>query len=115
EIFPSCSIGISVYPDDSSDYNELLQMADIAMYEAKKSGRNNFIYFHPEMMQNPTHFLARERELHRALQQNQFVLYYQPQFSLRKKKVTSVEALIRWQRPDKGMLSPAEIIPVAEA
>ena len=115
EIIPSCSIGISVYPDDSSDYNELLRMADIAMYEAKKGGRNNYVYFHPEMMQNPAHFLTRERELHRALQQNQFVLYYQPQFSLRKKKVTSVEALIRWQHPDKGMLSPAEIIPVAEA
>jgi EAL domain-containing protein (putative c-di-GMP-specific phosphodiesterase class I) len=85
------------------------------MYEAKKRGRNNYIYFHPDMMQSPTQFLTRESELYQALQHNQFVLYYQPQYSFLENRITSVEALIRWQHPSKGMLSPAEIIPVAES
>jgi len=114
EIVPSCSIGISVHPDHSIHPDELVQMADTAMYEAKNKGRNSYAFYHPSLTQKAVHHLTRERELYHALAKNQFLLYYQPQFSLTKRKITGVEALIRWQHPVKGLLSPAEIIPVAE-
>lgn len=114
EIIPSCSIGISVFPDHSDHPDELLQMADTAMYEAKNKGRNNYAFYHPALTQKAVHYLTRERELHHALIKHEFLLHYQPQFSLTEKRITGVEALIRWQHPIKGLLSPAEIIPVAE-
>lgn len=114
EIVPSCSIGISVYPDHSKHHDELVQMADTAMYEAKNKGRNSYAFYHPSLTQKAAHYLTRERELHHALIKNEFVLHYQPQYSLSQHRVTGVEALIRWQHPVKGLLSPAEIIPVAE-
>jgi len=115
EIVPSCSIGISVYPDHSDHHDGLVQMADTAMYEAKDSGRNRFLFYHPSLTQRAAHYLTREHELHIALEKNEFVLHYQPQFSSSDLRITGVEALIRWQHPTKGLLSPAEIIPVAEA
>lgn len=114
EIVPSCSIGISLYPDHSIHSDELVQMADTAMYEAKNKGRNSFAFYHRSLTQKAAHHLTRERELYHALTQRQFRLHYQPQFSPSKQKITGVEALIRWQHPHKGLLSPAEIIPVAE-
>ena len=114
EIIPSCSIGISAYPEHSTRPDELVQMADTAMYEAKKNGRNSYAFYHPSLTKKAAHHLMRERELHHALVKNEFVLHYQPQFSLITREVTGVEALIRWQHPTKGLLSPAEIIPVAE-
>ncbi|MXS81639.1 EAL domain-containing protein [Nitrosomonas oligotropha] len=114
EVIPSCSIGISAYPDHSLHPDELVQMADTAMYEAKNKGRNSYAFYHPSLTQKAAHYLTRERELHHALIKNEFRLHYQPQFSLAQKKITGVEALIRWQHPVKGLLSPAEIIPVAE-
>ncbi len=114
EIVPSCSIGISVYPDHSDHHDGLVQMADTAMYEAKSNGRNRFMFYHPSLTQRAAHYLTREHELHLALERHEFLLYYQPQFSASALEVTGVEALIRWQHPVKGLLSPAEIIPVAE-
>lgn len=114
EIVPSCSIGISVYPDHSKHHDELVQMADTAMYDAKNKGRNSYAFYHPSLTQKAVHYLTRERELHHALIKNEFVLHYQPQFSFSQRRITGVEALIRWQHPVKGLLSPAEIIPVAE-
>lgn len=114
EIVPSCSIGISLYPDHSIHPDELVQMADTAMYEAKNKGRNSFAFYHRSLTQKAAHHLTRERELYHALTQGQFRLYYQPQFSPSKQKITGVEALIRWEHPHNGLLSPAEIIPVAE-
>lgn len=114
EIVLSCSIGISVYPDHSKHHDDLVQMADTAMYEAKNKGRNNYAFYHPSLTQKAVHYLTRERELHHALIKNEFVLHYQPQFSFSQRRITGVEALIRWQHPVKGLLSPAEIIPVAE-
>ncbi|MGZ0020346.1 two-component system response regulator [Nitrosomonas sp. wSCUT-2] len=114
EIVLSCSIGISVYPDHSKHHDDLVQMADTAMYEAKNKGRNSYAFYHPSLTQKAVHYLTRERELHHALIKNEFVLHYQPQYSLSQRRVTGVEALIRWQHPVKGLLSPAEIIPVAE-
>ncbi|WP_297324008.1 EAL domain-containing protein [Nitrosomonas sp.] len=115
EIMPSCSIGISIFPDHSALPDELVQMADTAMYEAKNNGRNNYAFYHPSFTQKAVYHLTRERELHHALAKNQFLLHYQPQFSPIKRKITGVEALIRWQHPIKGLLSPIEIIPVAES
>jgi diguanylate cyclase (GGDEF)-like protein/PAS domain S-box-containing protein len=115
EIVPSCSIGISVYPDHSEHHDGLVQMADTAMYEAKNSGRNRFLFYHPSLTQKAAHYLTREHELHLALEKNEFVLYYQPLLSSADFRITGMEALIRWQHPTKGLLSPAEIIPVAEA
>lgn len=114
EIIPSCSIGISVHPDHSVHPDELVQMADTAMYEAKNKGRNNYAFYHPSLTQKAAHYLTRERELYHALTKGQFLLYYQPQFSPTEKQITGVEALIRWQHSEKGLLSPVEIIPVAE-
>ncbi|MBX3629627.1 MAG: EAL domain-containing protein [Nitrosomonas sp.] len=114
EIVPSCSIGISVYPDHSDHHDGLVQMADTAMYEAKSNGRNRFLFYHPSLTQRAVHYLTREHELHLALEREEFLLYYQPQLSASELEVTGVEALIRWQHPVKGLLSPAEIIPVAE-
>jgi len=115
EIVPGCSIGISIYPDHSVHPDELVQMADTAMYEAKNKGRNSYAFYHPSLTQKAAHYLTRERELYHALAKNQFLLHYQPQFSPTKRRITGVEALIRWQHPTKGILSPAEIIPIAEA
>lgn len=114
EVVPSCSIGISVCPDHSNHPDDLLQMADTAMYEAKNKGRNSYAFYHPSLTQQAVHYMTRERELHHALMKNEFLLHYQPQYSLAQQKITGVEALIRWQHPVKGLLSPAEIIPVAE-
>lgn len=115
EIVPSCSIGISIYPDHSDHHEGLVQMADTAMYEAKDSGRNRFLFYHPSLTQRAAHYLTREHELYIALEKNEFVLHYQPQFSSSDLRITGVEALIRWQHPVKGLLPPAEIVPVAEA
>ncbi|MCB1950054.1 EAL domain-containing protein [Nitrosomonas sp.] len=115
EIIPSCSIGISVYPEHSDHHDELVQMADTAMYQAKSGGRNMYAYYHPRLTQKASHFLVRERELYQALEKYEFTLHYQPQVSSSDRKITSVEALIRWQHPKKGLLFPAEIIPVAES
>ncbi|PSJ16362.1 GGDEF domain-containing response regulator [Nitrosomonas supralitoralis] len=115
EIIPSCSIGISIFPEHSANHDELVQMADTAMYEAKNNGRNRYALYHPALKQKAVHYLTRERELHHALIKDEFLLHYQPHFSLVTKKITGVEALIRWQHPVKGLLGPAEIIPVAES
>jgi diguanylate cyclase (GGDEF)-like protein len=115
EIIPSCSIGISLYPDNSADQDELVQMADTAMYAAKNKGRNNYTFYELGMTQSTAHYLTREMELRRALENHEFVLHFQPQCSLSKQRVTGVEALIRWQHPTNGLLPPIEIIPVAEA
>ncbi|SFK72069.1 diguanylate cyclase (GGDEF) domain-containing protein [Nitrosomonas aestuarii] len=114
EIVPSCSIGISVYPDHSDHQDGLVQMADTAMYKAKGSGRNSYAFYHPSLTQNAVHHLTREHELYLALERNELQLYYQPKFSSLERRLTGVEALIRWQHPVKGLLSPVEIIPIAE-
>lgn len=114
EIIPSCSIGISIYPDHAALPEELLRMADTAMYEAKNNGKNNYAFYHTALTQKAAHHLTREQELHHALAKQQFMLYYQPQFSPIEKRITGVEALIRWQHPLKGLLLPIDIIPVAE-
>ena len=108
------SIGISLYPQDGRDGLTLIRNADAAMYAAKAAGRNNYQFFAESMNAAANKRLHLESELWRALAENQLVLHYQPQIDLLSGKVVGVEALVRWCHPLRGMIAPAEFIPVAE-
>lgn len=114
EIYVAASMGISVYPRDGSDSETLLRNADTAMYRAKTAGRNCWRFFDESMALNATRRLELETALRRAAERNELVLYYQPQRSLHSERIVGVEALIRWERPGRGMISPMEFIPMAE-
>lgn len=111
----SCSIGVSIFPDNGSDAESLIKNADAAMYEAKETGRDNFQFFAAEMNRRAVDRLTIENKLRLALGLDQFSLVYQPQVSLATGEVTGVEALLRWQEPELGLVSPAKFIPVAES
>ncbi|MCG2576661.1 EAL domain-containing protein [Dechloromonas sp. XY25] len=108
------SIGISLYPEDGRDAQTLIRNADTAMYYAKANGRANYKFFTEPMKAAATRRLHLESELWRALADNQLVLHYQPQIDLLSGKVVGVEALVRWRHPTRGLIGPAEFIPVAE-
>lgn len=110
----SASIGISLYPNDGQDVQTLMKYADTAMYHAKENGRNNFQFFTPQLNLWASERLAMENDLRQALEQGQFLLHYQPQVDAVSGRVVGLEALIRWQHPDKGMMSPSGFIPIAE-
>ena len=114
ELHMSPSIGISVFPIDSQEPEELLKNADMAMYLAKKEGRNNFQFFTPELNSQIRDRLVLEADLHSALEKREFVLHYQPQVELRSRRLTGMEALIRWQHPTRGLLPPSEFVNTAE-
>ncbi|MGJ8691318.1 MAG: EAL domain-containing protein [Thalassotalea sp.] len=113
-VHTSASIGITVYPDDGDDIDELLKNADQAMYCAKRAGRNS-CYFFTETMRE-TAFTRNEliNDLRIAIQENQFFVAYQPIIELSTNKIEKAEALIRWQHPTKGLISPYDFIPIAE-
>ena len=108
------SVGISIYPDDGAQAEELLRQADIAMYRAKEGGRNGFQFFTHDMQSRLDARMMLEQGLHRALQRDEFVLHYQPQLDLRSGRIVGVEALLRWQSPELGLVQPFQFIPVAE-
>ncbi|MFB3081338.1 MAG: EAL domain-containing protein [Nitrosomonadaceae bacterium] len=110
----SASIGITIYPTDGNDSEDLLKKADTAMYRAKDEGRNRFVFFEEKMNSEAVARTTLERELRQALSHDQFILHYQPQLDVRTGKICGAEALIRWNHPVKGFISPAEFIPVAE-
>jgi len=110
----SVSVGISTYPTDGTDAESLLNKADAAMYEAKERGRNNYQFFRPEMQAGLADRQLLERDLRYALGRNEFLLHYQPKFNLHNGEITGVEALIRWIHPERGMVSPAQFVPIAE-
>jgi diguanylate cyclase (GGDEF)-like protein/PAS domain S-box-containing protein len=110
----SASIGGSVYPSDGEDAETLLNKADTAMYEAKQRGRNNYQFFRPEMQARLLQRQSLEVGLRYALGRNEFLLHYQPKWNLRTGTITGVEALIRWQHPQRGMVYPAQFVPIAE-
>ena len=114
KIFSTTSIGISMYPKNGEDLEILIKCADIAMFFAKEKGKNNYQFYTYNQSKDISRKMYLENELRRALENNEFILYYQPQFNLNTGKIVGVEALIRWQHPEFGMISPAEFIPVAE-
>ncbi|MBU2642250.1 MAG: EAL domain-containing protein [Gammaproteobacteria bacterium] len=114
ELHISLSVGISIFPDDGTRVDALMQNADTAMYHAKASGRNNFQFFKAEMNTRAVHRQMIECSLRRALKQNEFMLHYQPKIDLATGAMTGAEALIRWQDPDLGITYPAQFIPIAE-
>jgi len=108
------SIGISVAPDDASEFDELLKTADIALYEAKNLGRGTFCFYEAEMNARIQARAELERDMQGALANGEFQLFYQPIASLDGNKIASFEALLRWHHPKRGLVSPAEFIPIAE-
>jgi len=110
----SCSVGISLFPQDGGDANKLMKCGDMAMYHAKKCGRNNFQFFSPEMDASARRRLILETGLRRALEKSEFLLEYQPQIDIRTGEIVGAEALIRWQSTNMGIVLPNDFIPVAE-
>jgi diguanylate cyclase (GGDEF)-like protein len=114
EISITASIGISCYPDDHVDVEELLKLADTAMYNAKLSGKNNYKYINNEIKDSLERKSFIELELKKAIRNQEFILHYQPKFDLQRNRLVGMEALIRWEHPKLGSLSPIEFIPIAE-
>lgn len=114
ELFVTSSIGISLYPNDGIDGETLLKNADIAMYRSKEKGGNSYHYYHPDMNKRSMHRLNLEVHLRKALERNEFQIYYQPIIDLKSGTVYGMEALVRWHHPEWGLVSPGEFIPLAE-
>ena len=110
----SPSIGICIYPDDASESDHLLQNADVAMYHAKAAGRGNYQFYTPNMQEQVHRRMTLEADLRVALDQQQFVLHYQPQLCLTTGTILGVEALVRWLHPQRGLVPPDQFIPIAE-
>jgi diguanylate cyclase (GGDEF)-like protein len=110
----TASVGVAIYPDDGSDVSELLQAADAALSHAKKQGRNQYQFHTAGMNARALEMLLVERDLRRALEEEQFVLHYQPKIDLRSGHITGAEALIRWQHPTRGLVGPNQFISLAE-
>jgi diguanylate cyclase (GGDEF)-like protein/PAS domain S-box-containing protein len=111
----SMSIGVAVYPEHGGDFDVLLQKSDTAMYKAKESGKNTYRFFTEQMKHALIGQFKIQSDLKRALAENQLVLHYQPQIDLERKRIVGVEALIRWDHPQLGMIPPMQFIPLAES
>lgn len=114
EVYIGASIGISLYPDDGASVTELIKYADVAMYQAKEQGRNTACFYTPTLTVAANERLDMEARLRRALANGEFLLHYQPQMDARSGALIGCEALVRWNSPEEGMISPARFIPLAE-
>ncbi len=114
QLFVSPSIGVSLYPDDASNAEELLKNADAAMYRAKENGRNTFEIYTREINARAHQRLTLENSLHKAADRGELVMYYQPKVDLRSGHIVGMEALMRWEHPELGLLLPREFIALAE-
>jgi diguanylate cyclase (GGDEF)-like protein len=114
EVTVDISVGISMAPNDATDLNELLKTADIALYEAKNTGRGIYCFYQTEMNERMKTRSKLERDLQSALTNGEFELFYQPIVNLEDNKIKTFEALLRWRHPERGLVSPTEFIPIAE-
>jgi diguanylate cyclase (GGDEF)-like protein/PAS domain S-box-containing protein len=114
ELYVSTSIGISIFPRDGTDMDTLIKHADIAMYHVKDTGKNNFKFYSTDMTTPYFQNLSLETGIHKALENDEFHLVYQPQINIKSGEIVGVEALLRWDHPEHGPISPAEFIPFAE-
>lgn len=114
EFFVTASIGIALSPQDGNELSQLMKNADTAMYHAKERGKNNFQFYQADMNASALERLELESDLRHALEQKEFILYYQPQFSGDGKRLTGAEALLRWRHPRRGLVPPGDFIPVLE-
>ncbi|RLA73246.1 MAG: PAS domain S-box protein [Epsilonproteobacteria bacterium] len=113
-LYISSSIGISLYPEDDTDAHNLLKYADTAMYKAKDAGKNNFQFYSAEMTAVALERIVMEASLRQALEKEEFVLFYQAKFNGENGQLTGIEALVRWQHPSRGLISPDQFIAIAE-
>ena len=113
--YVSSSIGISLYPEDGQSTQDLLKYADAAMYKAKNEGRSNYQFYSKEMTELAFERVVMEASLREALQNEDFIVYYQPQVNAKSNQLTGMEALVRWQHPAKGLVCPLSFIPLAES
>lgn len=114
EFYVTTSIGVSVFPNDGNEAQSLLKNADAAMYRAKELGRNNYQFYSIDLSTKAFERLNLENDLRRAIEREEFTLYYQPQIDTSSGKVIALEALMRWQRPELGLIPPLKFIPLAE-
>ncbi|PNE01475.1 sensory box protein [Alcanivorax sp. MD8A] len=114
ELLLGASIGISIFPDTAKEAQSMINQADMAVYQAKRSGGNNYQFYRSNMRVASVEQLALETSLRKAIFKNEFVVHYQPKMDLATNRINSVEALVRWQHPTMGLLPPAEFIPLAE-
>jgi diguanylate cyclase (GGDEF)-like protein/PAS domain S-box-containing protein len=113
-LYVSTSIGISLYPQDSLSAHDLIKYADTAMYKAKDEGRDNFQFYSPDMTALAFERVVMENSLRMALKEDQFVVYFQPQYNAQTNTIVGMEALVRWQHPALGLVPPGKFIPIAE-
>jgi diguanylate cyclase (GGDEF)-like protein len=114
DMLATASVGISMFPDDATALTELVSNADIALYQAKVSGKNRLAEFRPEMTLRTQRRVRLERDLRKAMERGELDVYYQPQFRCDSERMVGVEALLRWPHPENGFIAPSEFIPVAE-
>ncbi|WP_053360702.1 bifunctional diguanylate cyclase/phosphodiesterase [Bacillus sp. FJAT-27251] len=114
ELYVTASIGISFYPEHGDNVVELMKHADVAMYKAKDGGRNSFQIYTPSMDESSYHSFFMERDLRKALNQQEFMIYFQPRVDVESGRLAGAEALIRWHHPEYGIISPGNFIPLAE-
>lgn len=114
ELYLSLSIGVSIYPDDAMNAMELLKYADTAMYKAKEGGRNNFQFYSSEMTEHALERMMMKTSIKQAIEKDEFIVHYQPQMDVLSGKIVGLEALVRWQHPEMGLLLPGAFIPLAE-
>jgi diguanylate cyclase (GGDEF)-like protein len=114
DLYLTCSIGIAVSPADGNDADALMKHAEMAMYQAKQRGRKQHAFFSGEMNAHAMERLTLENQLRRALEREEFVLYYQPKVDVLARRITGVEALLRWKHPEQGIIQPHKFIPIAE-
>ncbi len=114
ELYVSCSVGVAIYPDHGTDMDTLMRHADAAMYQAKSGGRDHARMFTPQMEEQQLQQLHLETDLRHAIERHELVLYYQPRIDAHSGRLNSVESLIRWQHPQRGLIAPDSFIPAAE-